>query len=465
MKEFMGNDFLLNTETARALYHGHAENMPIIDYHCHLSPREIAEDHGFSDIGELMLGCDHYKWRAMAAYGYDWDFIRNSDTKDRFFAFAKAIPYMMGNPIYHWTHLELRRVFGIWETLNEKSAQGVWERANEMLALPEFHARGLIRRFGVEALCTTDDPADDLRWHEATAADESFPVKVLPAFRPDRALKAAQPDFPQYVKKLEEATGKPVAGIRSYLDAIESRVDFFAKHGCRLSDHALDTVPFVPCTDEDAERILLKALRGEGVAAAEEEAFRTYMLLRLGSMYERRGWTQQYHMTALRNVNGRLFKKYGPDTGGDTMGDAPVAEKLTRLLDAQERSGALPQTILYSLNPSQNAVLASAAGSFQGGSMGRIQFGSAWWFCDHLQGMRDQMTHLASVGLLPTFVGMLTDSRSFVSYTRHEYFRRLLCDIIGEWVEKGEYPDDTELLGEIVEGICFRNARKYFGFE
>lgn len=464
MKPFMSEDFLLHSDAAKHLYHDYAKEMPIIDYHCHLPPREIAEDIGFRNIGHLMLGGDHYKWRGMSAYGLDNEFIRTSGDRERFFAFAEAMPMMAGNPLYHWTHLELRRVFSIGETLSSASAQRIWDTANEMLKSKDFHARGLIRRFNVRALCTTDDPVDTLEYHEAIAGEADFPVRVLPAFRPDKAINADRDGFSDYIQKLSEVSGINISSTEDVIAALENRVAYFHERGCRLSDHALDTVPFAGPDMKKADKALKDGMEGRKVSRKALEHYRTALLTALGGAYSRQGWAQQYHIGAMRNVNTRMFQKFGPDTGFDGNTDAPVGMNLARLLDAQEAGGTLPRTILYTLNPAANATLATIAGCFQGGKPGKVQFGSAWWFCDQYDGMTDQMKTLASIGLLSQFVGMLTDSRSFVSYPRHEYFRRILCDILGGWVENGEYPNDEEALEKIVKGVCYRNARDYFDF-
>ncbi len=465
MKPFMDEDFLLTTPAARHLYHDFAEGMPIIDYHCHLPPAEIAENIRFRNLGHLLLGGDHYKWRAMSAEGYDNEFIRTSGDYERFMAFAKTIQRLIGNPLYHWTHLELKRVFGTAEVLNEASAPGIWNRANEMLQTEDFRVRRLIEKFGVKMLATTDDPVDSLEHHRAIAEDASFSVKVLPAFRPDKALNAERPGFAAYIGKLSEVSGVEIRRAEDVVRALERRVDFFHGSGCRLSDHALDTVPFSEPDIKKADAALISGLRGERVNPEDLDHYRTLLLVELGGMYHARGWAQQYHIAAMRNVNGRMFDRFGPDTGFDAIQDAPFIAKLSRLLDAQERLGALPRTILYTLNPAANYALAALAGCFQGGTPGKIQFGSAWWFMDQKEGMLEQMKALAGVGLLGRFIGMLTDSRSFVSYPRHEYFRRILCDLLGGWVENGEYPADEAALEKIVRGIAYENVREYFGIE
>ncbi len=463
MKPFLGEDFLLSTDTARQLYHRYAEHAPIFDYHCHLIPSEIAENIRFRNIGQLLLAGDHYKWRGMSAFGFDNAFIRTSGDWERFLAYAKAMPMMIGNPLYHWTHLELRRVFGIAEPLCEQSAQSVWEQANALLATDGYRAQRLIERFNVRALCTTDDPADDLHEHETIAADSGFAVKVLPAFRPDNAVKCQAPGFASYMARLSAAAATPIRRVDDVLCALDRRVSYFHEHGARISDHGLDRLPYADVDARRAERALRRGLAGKPVDAEDAEHYATAVLLGLGESYHRRGWVQQYHTSVQRDINTRGFKAFGPNTGFDAIADEPFARKLACLLDAQDRRDRLPKTILYTLNPAANDALAAVAGSFQGGEPGKVQFGTAWWFADQLEGMRAQMKSLASIGLLSTFVGMLTDSRSFVSYPRHEYFRRLLCDIIGGWVENGEYPDDEEALGRIVSGICFDNAKDYFG--
>ena len=461
----MDEDFLLTTPTARHLYHDFAKDMPIIDYHCHLSPAEIAENIRFRNFGHLMLGGDHYKWRAMSAEGYDNEFIRTSGDYERFMAYARTMPSLIGNPLYHWTHLELRRVFGIAEPLNEESAPAIWDRANAMLASEDFRARRLIEKFGVRMLATTDDPVDSLEHHRAIAKDASFSVKVLPAFRPDKALNAERPGFATYIARLSEVSGVEIRHSEDVLVALKRRVEFFHGAGCRLSDHALDTVPFAQPNARMADAALAAGLRGERVDPEALDHYRTMLLIELGGMYHARGWAQQIHVGAMRDVNGRMFARFGPDTGFDAIQDAPFIANLARLLNAQEKSGALPRTILYTLNPSANCALAALAGCFQGGVPGKIQFGSAWWFMDQKEGMLEQLKSLAGIGHLGRFIGMLTDSRSFVSYPRHEYFRRIMCELLGGWVENGEYPADEAALERIVRGISYENAREYFGIE
>ena len=466
MKPFMNEDFLLTTPTAKHLYHDFAKDMPIFDYHCHLNPREIAEDVQFRNVGYLFLGGDHYKWRGMSACGVDDKYIRGDGSDyEKFCAYARIMPRLLGNPLYHWTHLELQRVFGIYEPLSEKTADMIWEKANAMLATPEFSARNIIKKFGVKLVCTTDDPIDDLRYHRQIA-ESGYEVKVLPAFRPDKAVNAERAGFAEYIAKLSEVSGVKIETVDDVIAALDNRVQFFHDNGARVSDHGLDTLPYVDPDMEKANCALKAGMAGKPVCPECLEHYRTALLIALGEMYHRRGWVQQYHMNALRNNNAPMFEKYGPDTGFDSIRDQKIAAKLSGLLGAQEKKGVLPKTILYSLNATDNYVIAAMAGNFQSSECpGKIQFGSAWWFNDQREGMVDQIKTLASVGVLSAFVGMLTDSRSFVSYPRHEYFRRILCEVIGTWVENGEYPNDDEALESIVKGICYENAVKYFGIE
>ncbi len=463
----MNEDFLLTTDTAKKLYHEYAEKMPIIDYHCHLSPREIAENIQFKNITELFLGGDHYKWRYMRAMGVDERLIRgDGDDYEKFLAYAKCISLAIGNPLYHWTHLELKRVFGIEEPLNERTAPAIWENANAMLATEEFRARRLIEKFNVKVVCTTDDPASNLEYHEQIAKDPTFKVKVLPAFRPDAAIKIGMSAYKGYIETLSEVSGVKIECAEDVVKALTQRAKFFDEHGCRASDHGLDTVPYEPIDMAKVNEAFALAMKGEKPCDALIDVYRTYILVSMGRVYKELGWAQQYHVNAQRNNNTNAYEKGGADIGFDSISDEKVAYKLNRLLDEQEKTGNLPKTILYSLNPTDNYVIGTTIGNFQteSGIPGKLQFGSAWWFCDQRDGMVDQMKTLAALGALSTFVGMLTDSRSFVSYPRHEYFRRILCEILGTWVENGEYPADWDALKTIVEGICYNNAKKYFSF-
>ncbi|SFJ44988.1 glucuronate isomerase [Paenibacillus sp. UNC496MF] len=469
MKAFMDDDFLLQTETAKRLYRDYAAAMPIIDYHCHLSQQEIYENRRYDNLTEVWLYGDHYKWRAMRANGVEEKYITGGEgvgDYDRFLAYARTVPMTLGNPLYHWSHLELRRLFGIDELINERNAPVIWEKANAKLRGGGFSVQDLIRGAGVEVICTTDDPADSLEHHVLLAAQApELGFRVLPSFRPDKALEINRPAFLGYLEKLGEAAGRKLSSYDDLLHALESRARYFHAVGGRVSDHALDYVPWAETTHEEAALIYEKALSGGGVTPEEERKYKTYTLLFLGRLYAELGWAMQYHINAHRNNNARRFAELGPDTGFDSIGDGAVAVPLARLLDRLDEHDRLPRTILYSINPTDNDVLAALIGSFQGGGIpGKIQLGSAWWFNDTKDGMLAQLRSLGNMGLLPRFVGMLTDSRSFLSYTRHEYFRRIFCNLVGEWVEQGEAPDDPELLRELVQGVSYANAKTYFGF-
>ncbi|MBA4493350.1 glucuronate isomerase [Paenactinomyces guangxiensis] len=465
MKKFLDENFLLSNQTAADLYHNYAKEMPIIDYHCHLSPQEIYENKRYKNITEVWLYGDHYKWRVMRANGVDERYVTGDGSDyDKFAAYAKTVPMTIGNPLYHWSHLELQRYFGVTELLNEQNAPVIWEKVNEKLNSEDFGARDIIKKSNVKVVVTTDDPVDSLEYHLKIKKLEDFDVKVFPSFRPDKGLEINRKGFFDWVHKLGQASRQPVGDYDQFLAALESRVRFFHSVGGRISDHALDYVPYAETTKEEAAAIYARALQGNTISLEEEKKYKTYTLLFLGKLYHELGWVMQFHINAARNNNTRMFRQLGPDTGYDSMNDSLIAYPLCRLLDTLDTENALPKTILYSLNPNDNHILATMIGSFQGGGIaGKIQFGSAWWFNDTIEGMIRQMKVLADCGLLSRFVGMLTDSRSFLSYTRHEYFRRILCNLIGEWVENGEFPNDKELLGTIVENICYRNAKSYFG--
>ncbi|WP_312829034.1 glucuronate isomerase, partial [Pantoea anthophila] len=440
----------------------------IFDYHCHLPPQQIAENYHFANLYDIWLKGDHYKWRAMRANGVAEAFCTgNASDREKFDAWARTVPHTIGNPLYHWTHLELRRPFGITDTLlSEKTADSIWHRCNELLAQDAFTARGIMQQMKVKMVGTTDDPLDDLRHHRALAEDASFSVKVLPSWRPDKAFNIEAETFLPWIGALEQLTDISVQRFDDLRRALHQRLDHFAAHGCKVSDHALDVVCYADADDVTLDNILARRRSGTTPTPHETAQFKTAVLVWLGSEYARRGWVQQYHIGALRNTNPRQYQLLGPDVGFDSINDQPLAEPLARLLGAQNLNNALPKTILYCLNPRDNEVLATMAGNFQGeGEAGKMQFGSAWWFNDQLDGMQRQLTQLSQIGLLSRFVGMLTDSRSFLSYTRHEYFRRLLCQMIGRWVEQGEAPGDEALLGQMVQNICFNNARDYFGIE
>lgn len=465
MKKFMDENFLLSNDTAIDLYHNYAKDMPIIDYHCHLNPKEIYENKRFKNITEVWLYGDHYKWRAMRSNGIDEKYITgDASDYEKFMSWARTMPMTIGNPLYHWTHLELQRFFGIYDILNEKNAPVIWEKANELLNSEGFGARELIKKSNVKVICTTDDAIDSLEYHIKLKEDKDFDVKVLPALRPDKAFLINNETFIPWVEKLGQVVGKTIKSYDEFLEALESRIRFFHSVGCRVSDHALDSVTYAEASKEELEGIFEKALREGKVSREEESKYKTAVLQFLGKMYSELGWAMQYHIAALRNNNTKMFKQLGPDTGFDSINDGEIAYPLARLLDSLQVNNSLPKTILYTLNPKDNYVIGTMLGNFQGSEVpGKIQFGSAWWFVDNKEGMIEQMKTLANLGLLSRFVGMLTDSRSFLSYTRHEYFRRILCNLIGEWVENGEVPEDMELLGSIVQGIAYNNAKEYFG--
>lgn len=467
MKPFMDEDFLLRTKTARELYHGVAECLPIIDYHCHLNPKEIAEDKRFRNLAEAWLYGDHYKWRAMRINGVEERLITGPvEDFERFMAWARTVPAAVGNPLFHWTHLELKRYFGIGEVLTGKTAPDIWKRANEKLAGEGMGARGLIAQSRVKVVCTTDDPADSLEWHRKMREDAALPFRVYPAWRPDKALNVDKPGFAQYIASLGASAGLEIRDWDGLLAVLDVRLSFFHNMGCRASDHAFERLPFAPCGENEAAKTLARGLAGKPVSAEDADHYRTALLLWLAKRYAALGWAMQLHVGALRNVNSRMYDLLGPDTGFDASADHALSASLGGLLDAMERQDGLPKTILYTLNPKDNYAIATVLGCFQGGGMpGRVQFGSAWWFADHIEGMERQMRDMSNTGLLSRFVGMLTDSRSFLSYTRHEYFRRILCNMLGQWVEDGECPGDMEILEPIVRGVCYENAEKYFGFE
>lgn len=460
----MDKDFLLNNDTSRELFAA-AEKMPIFDWHCHLSPKEIYENKTPRDIAELWLAGDHYKWRAMRSYGIDEKYITgDSSGYEKFMAWAKVMPSLIGNPLYHWTHLELQRYFDIYEPLSEKTAQSIWERANAKIAAGGFTPRELIEGSNVACLCTTDDAADSLEYHRLIAQDESFKCRVIPAFRPDKALGIELDGYRDWVKALENAAGRAVPGYRELKEVLTQRIELFASLGCRASDHAFTKVPYVRADDDELDRIYKKAVAGESLDAIEIDKYKTELMRFFAKEYARRGWGMEIHIGAQRNNNTRMFKALGPDTGFDSIADYEVAYNLSRLLDSLDLEGALPKTVLFTLNPKDNYVLGTMLGNFQSGeAASKIQFGSAWWFNDNLDGMREQMKALANLGVLAKFVGMVTDSRSFLSYPRHEYFRRILCGLIGDMVEDGLYPADMETLKGIVCDISYNNAKEYFG--
>lgn len=464
---FIHEDFLLGTRTARRLYHQFAEEEPIFDYHCHLSPRDVAGNRQFKNLFEIWLEGDHYKWRAMRANGVAEKFCTgDASPYEKFFAWAKTVPHTLRNPLYHWTHLELKRYFGIGELLDESSAKKIWDKANEQLAKPDLSARGILKNFNVKLVCTTDDPADTLAEHREFARS-GHPARMLPAFRPDNALTVNVPaHFNRWLGRLAAASNTEINSLDALVGALKKRHEFFHSQGCRLSDHGMNHCFAEFCSDKVAGAIFDKARSGAAASPEEYRQFGSYLMLLFGQWDAERGWVKQLHLGALRNNNTRLMKQLGADTGLDSIGDLPQAQALSAYLDRLDSENALPKTILYNNNPADNYVFATMIGNFQDGSVpGKVQLGSAWWFLDQKEGMEWQMNALSNLGLLSRFVGMVTDSRSFMSYPRHEYFRRVLCNLVGRDVENGEIPDDDALLGTFVRNICYRNARQYFGFE
>lgn len=466
MKPFMDEDFLLSTESAQKLYHQYAKEMPILDYHCHINPEEIAKDRKFENITQVWLGGDHYKWRQMRSNGVDEYYITgDAPDREKFQKWAETLEKAIGNPLYHWSHLELQRYFGYYGCLNGETAEEVWSLCNEKLQQGSMSVRGIIEKSHVTLICTTDDPVDDLRWHKAIGEDESFATKVLPTWRPDRAMNLEKEDYLKYLKQLEEVSGVEITSFAALIQALRGRMDFFASMGCCISDHGLEYVMYVPSTKQEIEAIFAKRLSGKPVTKEEALKYKTAFMIVMGQEYHARNWAMQLHYGCKRDNNKLRFRRLGADTGFDCINNHTPAAELADFLNALNETDELPKTILYSLNPNDDAVIGTVLGCFQDAAViGKIQQGSAWWFNDHKTGMRAQMTSLANLGLLGNFIGMLTDSRSFLSYTRHEYFRRILCELIGEWVEKGEYPADDKALEEIIKGISYNNAVRYFGF-
>ena len=464
MKAFMDTDFLLSTPTARALFHDYAAAMPIVDYHCHVSPREIFEDKRFQNITQVWLAGDHYKWRLMRSNGVEEYYITgDAPDREKFQKFAEALPRAIGNPMYHWCHLELKTYFGYEGTLSGDTAEEVWQLTAARLQEANMGVRGLIAQSNVAFIGTTDDPVDSLEWHEKLAADDSIATTVAPSFRPDKALNIDKAGWVAYIEQLAAVSGVAIDGIDTLEAALGRRIAHFAAHGCRASDHGLDHAVFALYDRAAVDAVVKKGLRGEAVTAEEAVALKTALLTYCAGEYTRRGWVMQIHYNCLRNPNSTAFRTLGPDTGFDCIGPENGSTALARLLDTLYAQNALPRTILYSLDGGDNAFLDSLIGSFQGSEVaGKLQHGSAWWFNDTKQGMIDQLVSLANLSILGNFVGMLTDSRSFLSYTRHEYFRRILCELIGGWVENGEYPADLPTLGGLVQDICYHNAKRYF---
>lgn len=464
MSTFMDKDFLLSNETAKYLYHNHAANLPIFDYHCHLVPMEIATDHEFKNITEMWLAHDHYKWRAMRSFGIDEKYITGDGSDyEKFYEFAKMMPYLIGNPIYHWSHLELKRFFGIEETLSEKTAEAIWEKCNKAIVENKLTARKLIEMANVKYIGTTDDPIDDLKYHKMVNEDPNFDCEVRPSFRPDKAMKIKDSAFKEYINKLSEVSGIEIKNFNDLEKALDNRVQYFFDCGSTITDHSLGRVPYKEASSDEVNTIFIKGLNVEEISCEEEDKYLTALMVSLGKMYSKRNMVMQLHIGALRNNNTRMFNMLGADAGFDSIDDGEIAYPLSRLLDALDKDNNLPKTILYCLNPKDNEVIGTMIGNFQGGAIkGKIQFGSGWWFNDQKDGMERQMMALSQLGLISQFVGMVTDSRSFLSYTRHEYFRRILCNYIGELVESGQYPNDKEILGEIIKNICYYNSKEYF---
>ena len=467
MKQFMDKDFLLSTPTAQELYHDFAAKVPVLDYHCHINPQEIAEDRKFENITQVWLGGDHYKWRQMRSNGVEERYITgDAPDREKFQKWAETLEKAIGNPLFHWSHLELQRYFGYTGVLNGDTAEEVWNLCNAKLQEPSMSARNLIIQSNVTLICTTDDPADDLKWHKILAEDKSFPVQVLPAWRPDKAMNLEKPDYGQYLETLAEAANMDIQSFEDLKAALKSRMAFFNEMGCRASDHGLEYVMYVPASDEEVEAVFQKRLNEETVTREEELKFKTAFMLFVAGEYAKMGWAMQLHYGCKRDNNTDMYEKLGPDTGFDCINNYAPSGQIADYLNALNAEGNLPKTVIYSLNPNDDEAIGTIIGCFQNSdAVGKIQQGSAWWFNDHKTGMTKQMTSLANLGLLGNFIGMLTDSRSFLSYPRHEYFRRILCEMIGNWVENGEYPKDMKMLERIVKGISYNNAVRYFGFE
>ena len=465
MKKFMDEDFLLTTETAKNLYHNYAEKLPIIDYHCHLSPQEIYEDVRYENITQVWLGADHYKWRQMRSNGVEEKYITgDASDREKFQKWAETLEKAIGNPLYHWSHLELKKYFGYEGHLCGDTAQEVWDLTSEKLKQENMSARGLILQSNVDTICTTDDPIDSLEWHRKIKED-GFEVKVLPAWRPDKAMNIEKADFAQYITKLAQVSGVEIKDFDSLIEALKNRMDFFAENGCTVSDHGLEYVMYESYEPTEVNEIVKTRLSDGVLTKTEERKYKTAFMTALGREYAKKNWVMQLHYGVQRDLNKKVFNALGPDAGIDAINTYSSSIEMGQYLNALAIDDSLPKTIIYSLNPADNAAIGTVIGCFQDSSaVGKIQHGAAWWFNDHKTGMMEQMTSLANLGLLGNFVGMLTDSRSFLSYTRHEYFRRIMCELIGGWVENGEYPDDEKALKQIVEGISYYNCKNYFCF-
>lgn len=467
MKKFLDENFLLKTETAQRLYYDYAKDMPIIDYHCHLPPQQIADDINFENITQAWLYGDHYKWRAMRINGADESYCTgNASDWDKFKKWAETVPYTLRNPLYHWTHLELQRYFDVYDMLNPDTAKKIYDECTAKLKTKEYSVRNLLRKMNVKLVCTTDDPVDSLEYHKKIKED-NFEIPILPAFRPDNAMEVNDPEkFISYTKKLEGITHITISSFNDFLEALHNRHDFFASLGCKVSDHGLEEIPAGDFTESEIDAIFNKGYDGKKLSEAEQLKFRSAMLIHFAEWDWEKGWIQQFHLGPLRNNNSRMTQALGANTGWDSIGDFPQGRSLAKFLDKLDRNNKLAKTILYNVNPADNELMATMAGNFNDGSIaGKVQWGSAWWFLDQKDGMIKQMNTLSNMGLLSRFIGMLTDSRSFLSFPRHEYFRRLLCDLFGEEVENGELPNDINWIGKVIQDICFYNNKNYFNWQ
>lgn len=463
MTKFMDKDFLLKSDMAKTLYHNYASKMPIFDYHCHLIPSQIAENKKFNTITEAWLGGDHYKWRQMRTFGIDEKYITgDAPDYEKFLAWTKTIEKLIGNPLYHWTHLELQRYFGIYDVLCEKNAKKIYDEANAKLQTEELSVNGIMKNFNVYAVGTTDDPIDTLEFHKEVKEKGECSAKVIPSYRPDKALQIYKVDFADYIKKLETASQIKINSAEDVVKALINRLDFFVEMGCKASDHALIVAPSTFKSIDEVNAIFTKKMNGEELCSSDVDAYMTYVLTELARAYKEKNVAMQLHFASIRDNNGKMFEKLGPDTGFDASHDKELAENVSAFMSNLAKNNSVPKTILYTLNPKDYYTLTTLMGCYQEGIKGKIQLGSAWWFCDHKDGMEEQMKVLGNLGMLSLFVGMLTDSRSFLSYSRHEYFRRILCNLVGGWAEDGEVPNDEEMLGEIIQDICFNNAQRYF---
>ena len=467
MRQFMGKDFLLSTSSAVRLYHDYASQMPIADYHCHINPREIFEDKHFENIFQVWLAGDHYKWRVMRSNGVPEEYITGDQPQRvKFQKFAEALPRCIGNPMYHWCHLELQRYFDYYGVLNGETAEEVWNITKEKLQKPDMGVRGLIAKSNVTFIGTTDDPIESLEWHEKLQADPTMKTVVAPSFRPDKAINIDKSGFTEYIKALSNVCGFEINDIKALKKALSIRIEYFHVHGCKASDHGLDRFIYASCTEEQADATFCSVLSGVEISTNQAEAFKTHILKHCAMEYAAHDWAMQLHVNCLRNPNSQMYELLGPDTGFDVIGPDNGINRLAKFLDELNRENKLPKTILYSLDSGDNGALATMLGAFQGPEVrGKLQHGSAWWFNDNQSGMREQLVNLANLSVLGNFIGMLTDSRSFLSYTRHEYFRRILCDLLGQWIENGECPADYELVGNMVQDICYNNAKNYFNLE